>query len=827
MNDLRFAFRQLLKNPGFTAVIVFTLALGIGANTAIFSVVNTLLLHPLPGLEPDRLMQIAERNYVTGGSDRGKPFFVGVSGPVLEALRANQDFFSDFAWFDFEHLERKTTDFVEHVPGALVSPNFFRFWNARPLLGRTFAADEATHLNEDFRLAADSVIVLSYSWWKSLFNGDKDVLGRVVELGGRHFTVIGVMPANFQFPQVADARFWLPAEDPRRNDLPNIRVMVCLKPGVTEQQTQAMLDAVANSVKEEHSRNRFLKQEWQRRQGLGLWLRPLSDEFTSSYGSEGLRATLFGLLGAISFLLLIVCANVANLMLAKTERREHEFAVRAALGAGRVRLMRQLLTESVLLACIGGLGGILVTFWGLQVLVSLIPETMPRLKVIQVDGHALGSTLLVSVLSGVAFGLAPGLHARRTRLHEALKQSGLSTTAGTGGKNYRSALIIGEVALTVVLLAGAGLMIQSVVRLLQVNPGFDTENLLRVELSLPWDKYASPEKTTSELRNALLAQLHERLAALPGVKAVGLFKDGAWEEKFKMDGQADSLEVELLRSACGVEESDFFRAMRIPLLAGRYFEKRDIGENAGTTIINETMARLCWPGEEAVGKKFRRPTGDRDDIYEVIGVVADSRFYSYAQRMRPTFYRPYHEFSLEGMRPWFAMRSRGDPRALIPAIRQELKAAEPNMGTPRIHVARQILYDSTQAQRTYMLYLVVFAAIGLLLSALGIYGVLAYSVMRRTREIGIRMAVGAERRHVLRMVISEGARLIGAGVLLGLVAAFWLTQLLRNQLFEVSPSEPAVFAGVVLLLCAVALLACLLPALRAARIDPMKALRYE
>ena len=350
----------------------------------------------------------------------------------------------------------------------------------------------------------------------------------------------------------------------------------------------------------------------------------------------------------------------------------------------------------------------------------------------------------------------------------------------------------------------------------------------KFEVSLPWSKYASPKKATTESRNALFAQLHERLKALPGVKAVGLFKDAAWAEKFIMDDRPGSPDpVELYRSACGVEESDVFRAMHIPLLAGRYFEKSDIAEKAGTVIINQSMAQLCWPGENAIGKRFRRPVGDRDDRYEVVGIVGDTRIYKYDQRVLPSFYRPYHEFSLEGLRPWFAMRIQGDPQALIPSIRKELKAAEVDMGTPRIQMVEQALYDSTQTQRTYMLYLIVFACVGLLLSALGIYGVLTYSVTRRTREIGIRMAVGAERRHVLGMVMSQGARLIGTGVLFGLLGAFWLTQLLRNQLFEVSPRDPGVFAAVVAFLFVIALLACFLPAHRAAKVNPMEALRYE
>jgi putative ABC transport system permease protein len=408
---------------------------------------------------------------------------------------------------------------------------------------------------------------------------------------------------------------------------------------------------------------------------------------------------------------------------------------------------------------------------------------------------------------------------------EALKQAGLNATGSVAWKRYRNGLVIAEIALTLVLLTGAGLMIQSVSRLLAVNPGFDPENLVRVYLSLPGLKYDDPEPGATELRRSLYAQMHERLAALPGVKAVGIGKHGAWPEKLKIEGR--DVQGEVLLDGCGVEESDLFRASRIPLRAGRYLDKSDLNEACGNVIINETMARRFWPGKEAVGKKFDGIVWRGQHGYQVVGVVGDLRDYSYDQTLRPTFYRPCQELQLTGQRPFLLIRTEHDPRHLIPAIRAELKAAEPEMRRPDIVVCRQVLYESTQAQRLYMLYLAVFAGMALLLSALGIYGVLAYSVARRTREIGIRMAIGAERRHVLGMVMREGARLVGLGMGVGLLAAFWLTRLLRNQLFEVSPTEPVVFLSMIFLLLAVGLLACFLPARRAGQVEPIVALRYE
>src|SRR6266568_5717742 len=828
MNDLRYAFRQLLKNPGFTAVAVLTLALGIGASTAIYSVVNTVILNPVPGPEPDRLLQIAERNYNTRDQ---KPLFAGVSPLVLEALRAHQDFFLDLAICEGTMLERKTEDFMDKVSGASVSPSFFTLWNVPPTLGRTFAKDEAVPLDANHRLENDSVIVLSYSWWKSLFHGDRSVIGKTIELSGRQFAILGVMPPHFEFPY-GYTQFWVPAEDPRwvpnTMHVSNIRVLARLKPGTTEAQAEAMLDTVAQRLIKDHAKTFGYPDEWRRRPGgLGFRTRPLRYALEEGNRSEDLRRTLFGLLAAIGFVLLIVCANTANLTLARTERRQQEFAVRSALGAGRVRLMRQLLTESVLLACLGGLGGLVVTVWGMKLLVMLIPESMPRLKAIQIDAHVLGIALLVSVATGMLFGLAPAWRAGKARLSEALKQAGSGASAGLGRSRYRGGLVVVQVALALVLLAGAGLMIQSVIRLLHVNPGYDPDNLLRVDVNLPWQKYASPNR---ERCNLLLAELHERLAALPGVKAVGIEKQ-IFSHKFKVSDASQP--VDLYISGCGVEESDLVRAMRAPLLAGRllnkrdladdYFFKNDVVEGTSAVIINETMARLCWPGENAVGKEFGGADPWSKRRYEVVGIVGDIRDDRYDQKVNATFYRPYQESS--GMAPAFLIRTAVEPGALVSAIRMELKAAEPAMNTPRISIVRQVLYDATQAQRTYMLYLVVFACVGLLLSTIGIYGVLAYSVTRRTRAIGIRMALGAERDDVLHMVIAEGARLVGVGVGVGLLAAFWLTRLLQKQLFEVSPTEPGVFVGVVLVLLAVALLACFLPARRATRVDPMEALR--
>ncbi len=835
IQDARFGLRMLWRSPGFTAVAVLTLALGVGATTAIYSVVNNVLLNPIPGPAPERLVQIAERQYRQGdfSDQKNKPNFYGVSLPVLEALLAGRDFFSDFAWYVQINLDRKTEDFVEVMRGAIVPPNFFKLWNIQPMLGRTFAADEAVPLNEHRIPVKDSVIVLSYSLWQSLFGGDRAVVGRTIEMSARHFTVIGVMPAWFR-PEGAYPMFWTPTEPwrdpPNIMTGPNIRIVARLRAGTSLRQAQAMLDTVAARLMKDHQGDiRFgYGRDWRKRpQGLGFWIRSMREVFEGGYGSEGLQPTLFGLLGAIVFVLLIVCANIANLTLARTERRQHELAIRASIGAGRGRLMRQLLTECLLLALLAGLGGVVGSFWGVKVLLSLVPASMPRLKPVAVDGHALACALLVSIGAGLLFGLMPAWRSGRTQLNEALKQAGSGASAGMGRSRYRSALVIAEVALAVVLLTGAGLMIESVVRMLHVDPGFDPANLLYVSLQLPWAAYNDckhPDRAR-QLRTVLYAQLQERLAALPGVAAVGIGKHGAWPEKLTPEGRSEPVELKL--DGCGLGAADLFRAMRIPLRAGRFFGTQDMGLGAGTAIVNETMARALWPGEEAVGKRFGGATQYGDMVYQVVGVVGDIRDYTYNQQLRPTFYRPCDELYLEGLAPFLVIRTQADPRSLIPSIRKELKAAEPGMRMPLITVVRQNIYDSTQAPRAYMLYLAVFAGIGLLLCAIGIYGVLAYSVARRVKEIAIRIAVGAQRGDVLTMVIVEGMRLVFAGVGVGILAAFWLTRLLQSQLFEVRPADPVVLAAVVALLSVIALFACYLPARRATRINPMTALRYD
>ncbi|MEO5959597.1 MAG: ABC transporter permease [Opitutaceae bacterium] len=828
--DVRYALRQLWRAKGFTTVVVLTLALGIGGTTAIYSVVNTTLFHPVPGPDADRIVQIGEQTYMSRETTLTP---IGMSSHVFEAIQArdNTALFTDLAWVDSSGgFERKAGDFVEAVRGSPVSPNFFSVFGARPILGRTFGADEAVPQNIQTRLPErDAPIVLSHAGWQSLFAGEREVLGRVLDLSGRRYTVVGVMPEWFQFP-FPSVQFWVPAEPMH---LPadhgggnNMRVLVRLKAGVAVSQLQAMLHTLAAQM----SNDPTLAWRWQRTRmpsGLSLWARSLGEMLLGAHygrGGDDIRQTLFVLLAAIGFVLLIVCANVANLMLARTERRQHELAIRAALGADRLRLTRQLLTESVLLALFGGAGALVVTAWSMKLLIAL--NTMPRLGPVEVDGRALGITLVVTLLTALAFGLMPAWRGGRPKINATLAQGGSNSTMALGGRFYRRALVVVQVALAMSLLAGAGLMIQSVVRLLHVDPGYDASNLV-VSIVTPPDRLRRSDIPPAT-RAAFYEQLRERLMAVPGVTAVGIWKMGAFDELITLDGREAPMTV--YRGGTGVGESDYFRVARVPLLAGRLLERSDIGEKIGTVVINEAMARRCWPGESAIGKRFRtekfRAKQDAES-YEVIGVVGDVRSYSYDEELKPTFFRPHHEAAATGAPVWTVVRTGLDLAAVAPGLRREFAAFEPNMRTPSIWAAEQRLYDATLPRRVYRNYLATFAGVGLLLAALGIYGVLAYSVAQRTREIGIRIALGAAHRQVMGLVMGEGLRMIGLGVALGLVAIYWLMRLLQKQLFGVSPHDPVVLAAVAGVLAIVALIACWLPARRAAKVDPMVALRCE
>jgi predicted permease len=820
--DLRYAARQLARTPGFTAVVVLTLALGIGGTTAIFTMVDTVILHPVNDPERDRLMQIGQRLFI-----QGQESFPGVSQPVLEALSAQRDRFADLSWSFAVELERQTEEFANMEHGAYVSPEFFSTLRCQPIFGRGFLPEEAREMRFG-EVPADTSIVLSHTWWQTQWGGDRGILGRAIKMGGRQYTVIGVMPPHFQFPE-KQTQFWIPVQrmiyPPGNYPGPDIGMFVRLKPGVDSAQLLTWFDGVGRQLMNDYPETTAYGAAWRVAGGWNISIRPLGVALQDGGDWAQLRQTLLGLFAAMAFVLLIVCANVANLALARLEHRQHELAIRAAIGAGRGRLMRQLLVENLLLALLGGAAGLLVTAGALKVLVAL--NAMPRLRPIEIDGRLLGATLVISVLTALLFGLAPMWRAGHARVNALLGDRGLSVTGGRRSARYRNLLVMAQVALAVVLLTGAGLMLVSVSRVLKVDPGFDPQNLLLVETQLPWQKYDSEDAARSEgLRRTFIAECQDRFRALPGVVAVGV-RERIGTQHFQFSGRRDSFMVE--HASSGADQASYFQSMRIPLREGRDFTASDVAQPE-KVIVNEVFARQFWPDKTALGEKLDGVGGQAG--MEVTGVVNDMRIRGYLVPGLPTVYHPlgakwFSSHRLPGRRLQFVIRSTKDPVPLISFVRHAIREAEPGLINPSFKVARQVLYDSTLAQRTYRNYLGLFAGLGSLLAALGIYGVLAFSVSRRTREIGIRVAIGADANEVRAMVLRQGARLIGAGVVAGLLASAGLTRFLQSQLFEVSATDPWIMGGATAVLAVVGLAACWLPARRAAKVNPVIALRAE
>lgn len=831
LQDLRYALRQFARSPGYTLFVVVTLALGIGSTTAILSAINATILNPLPGRDAERVVMLGERGFVQGREER-----TGVSPPVLEALQSVRDHFEATTWYESAQIVRKFEDFTTIEVGAWVETEFFDLLGARPLLGRTFLSDEEI-VRSGNQPEIDGPIVISHEWWRTFFSGSPEVLGRQVDLGGRRFTVVGVMPAHFRFPNEG-VNYWLPAKPERLRPgilrAPNTSVLIKLKPDGMPSQVDVILKGVADRLMSDHpSEVRGYGQWWGLRpNGLQLWHSPLRVHFQDGSGSEELQRTLFGLLATAAFVLLIMCANIANLTLARIERRQHELSIRLALGVGRARLMRQLLTESAVLGVLGGIAGIAVAGAGLRLLATF--NTLPRLRPLEVDFRVLGVALLISMSTGPLFGLLPACRVGRLELHRSLARSVSGAVSGMRQFSFRAGLVMVQVSLTVVLLTGAGLMLRSVVKALNVDPGFDPSNLLTIHLNFGGAQRRAPTESADRAamiahRNSVLAQLVERYREIPGVKAAGLFRAHYPAENAVLETDGETVEV--LRAYTGMGEASYFRTAGIPILAGRAFGREDIGVHSSAVVVSELMASACWPGESAIGKRFRTArvgsTKIAPEIYEVIGVVGDVQPRGFNEHVHPTFYRAIDESTLTGMSPAVLVRTERDPRALIGTLRAVLKATDPDMMLPHITIARQVLFDATKAQRTYRNYLLVFGSVALVLSAVGIYGSLAYSVARRTKELGVRLALGAGRRHVLALVMRDGAGPIGVGIVAGCVGSVWLTRFLTSQLFEVSPLDPFAMAGAIAFLLSVALLACYLPARRATRINPIAALRTE
>ncbi|HZS07512.1 MAG TPA: ABC transporter permease [Blastocatellia bacterium] len=806
--DLRYGLRMLAQKPGFTAVAVLTLALGIGANTAIFSVVNAVLLRPLPYKDADRLVFIT----------RNQPPIVSgsISRPDYLEFEAQQQVFEGIGAFFVETVNLTGTGEAEKISGARVTPGFFPVFGLTPERGRFLTpADDSP--------AGGHVAVISHGLWQRRFGGQDSVIGQTVLLGGEAYTVVGVAPPEMSFPRRADV--WTPAmlaESKRGRGNNYLLAIAKVKEGVSVEQARAQMNQVASVLAQQYPANAT---------NMTMNVMPLLQVQV-----RNIRPVLWILLGAVGLVLLIACANVANLLLARATGRLREFAIRAALGASRWRVVRQLLVESLLLALAGGALGVVIASSGVELLTALAPGNIPRVKEVSLDKWVLGFTAVVSLLTGLLFGLAPALQLARPDLNSTLKDGTRGSGLGSSHRGLlRRSLVVIEIALSLVLVVSAGLLIGSIGRLTAVNPGFNPNNLLAADISFPINpalaKDQSKEAQEKQLRewSGFLAQAHERIAALPGVQSVGAIDslpvsgtnhvngdfDIGGRPKFK-PGEAPVAEFRSI-------SPDYFKAIGIPVLRGRAFSERDNESGAPPVVmINETLAKRFFAGEDPIGRQLIVGDGKPKDI---VGVAGDAKQWNLALPPDPEIYfpfaqSPYSEISL-------VVRTGGDPASLGEAVRRALQEVNRDAPVFRMQTMNQLLDSSTAQQRFNAILMTLFAAVALLMAAIGLYGVISYSVTQRTHEIGIRMALGARAPDVLRMVVRQGMVLSLTGVTLGLVASFALTRLLSTLLFGVSTTDPLTFAGAALVLAAIALLACFIPARRATKVDPMVALRYE
>jgi predicted permease len=798
---------MLAKSPGFTAVAVLTLALGIGANTAIFTVVYGVLLRPLPFPEPDRIVQLAETS--RAGFDE-----MDVTWKQLEHLREYGKLFEHIAGFTDVGFNLATGSEAEHVRGVPASAEYFQALGVYPALGRDF-------LPEEDRGEGQRVAIVSHSLWMRRLGGDPGVLGQKVLLSGDAYTLIGVMPPGFDPRSNSDlnpgirADVWVPlalvAKSAGSGE--NIAVIARLKPRVTREQLQSQMDIVTRDFRVKYPN--VVGQQ------LVISFRP----YQAMIGL-GMRPFLLVLLGAIGFVLLIACANMANLLLARSSSRGREIAVRVAMGASRVRLFRQLLTESMLIALAGGTLGLAVASLGLGSLLSLAPSSLPRLSDIRLDGWIFAFTFLISILTGAVFGIAPAMYATKTNLSETLKEGEGRASAGAGRARLRQGLVIGELALSLVLLTGAGLMIATFAKLMSTNPGFDSHHVLTVQFWLTGSKYNSSTEIMKFYR-----AVEQRIEALPGVTSAGVVAAGLPLERGGNNGVriAGPKESEWINMDYREITPGYFQTIGTPLKQGRGFTEADSESSNPVVIINEVAARKYFQGQSSLGK-FLYVSGV---LCEVVGVVGDVKSYV-DQPAEPTTFIPAAQAKVgtsslfEG---WFprsvVVRTTGNPLILNQALREALAAADPLVPTGAVRSMDQVLAHSLALRSFMMLLLSIFGGLALVLASVGIYGVISFAVSQRTREIGVRMALGARPADVLGMILREGLKLVALGVVLGVTAALMLTRLLEGMVYGVSMSDPLVFVLVNILMVAVALTACYIPARRAMRVDPLVALRYE
>ncbi|MGB8473087.1 MAG: ABC transporter permease [Candidatus Acidiferrum sp.] len=793
--DLRYAVRMLRKSPAFTAVAIITLALGIGANTAIFSVINGVLLNPLPYKDPQRLVAMKQNDSLMN---------------IIDIQRQTRTF-SQGGGINLAQMDYTSGPEPLQIHAGFVDAGFLETLGVPPLLGRYISPEEDVK-------GGSRVIVVSYQFWQNFLNGDPHVLGKTVTLTGNDYTVIGVMPAGFAPPEEhADiyVSLWVayPEAAPYRG-VHFMRNYWRLKPGVTLAQAQADISGIdANLAKQYPDNERTRK----------TLLVPLHDFIVRDS-----RTALLVLFGAVGFVLLIACANFAGLLVARNVSRRQELVIRAALGAGQARLIRQALAESCLLAIIGGTAGLLLAKWGTSLLLSLKPAALERFTGIQLDSRVLLFVFGISLLTGIVFGIAPAWSAGRTDFAESLKEGGRGATSGPSGHLLRKLLVTAEFALALVLLVGAGLLIKGFSRLRTVNPGFNPQNVMTVHLQLPVARYSKIPPQT-QFRRQLLA----RLNSLPGVEAAmitdipfgpdyldhGVIIDGRPPVPVGAESDVQTLSV----------MGDYFRVMQIPVRAGRAFTDMDREGQPLVVLVNETFVKKFFPHENPLGARLDWARAKPPHHWmTIVGVVQDVKYWGLNQPVDPAVYAPFSQ-SDEAWRRWMtlAIRTSGPTASLVDEVKQQVWSLDRQIPLSSIQSMNELMSVSLAQQRFNMLLLGLFAALALILSAVGIYGLMSYAVSQRTHEIGVRVAIGAQQRDVLGLIVGEGAKLAFFGIAFGIAAAFGLTRLMASLLFEVTPTDPATFVAVVVLLAAVALVACYIPARRATRVDPMVALRYE
>lgn len=810
--DLRYGARMLIKKPGFTLVAVVTLALGVGATTAIFSVVNGVLLRPLAYQDPQQIVTLLNDG----------------RGPVSPAnfldFRANSQSFAEMAAAEAWGGTMTSHDRPEEVAGLRMGDGLFELLGVQPLLGRTLQP-------EDFQPGRDHMLVLSHKLWQRAFGGDPGIVGQPLALSGESYTVVGVMPPQFQFPPFWSTRaeMWAPLDLSSRATSRggnSLRVFARLKAGVSLSQAQAEVDAMNTQLAEAYP---------EANTGLDIRLDPLNEKVVGN-----VRPALLVLSGAVGFVLLIACANVACLLLARATSRQKETAVRVALGASRWRIIRQLLTESLMLSLCGAAVGLFLAMWGVDLLTALLAGNstsfsvrLPRLSEIKIDAVTFIFTLVVTLVTGVLFGLAPALGASKPDLNQMLKESGRGTAGGR--RRLRESLVVAELALALVMLVGAGLLMNSFLKLQAVDPGFNPNHLLTMTVSLNGaSQYVGPA------REAFYRQLTERLTALPGVESASAINHlplagDQWGLSLAIEGRPLAPPGESIEVTNRVSRPGYFQTMGIPLRAGRDFSERDTADAPGVVIINETLARRHWPGDDPVGKRVTLDDPRSSPKWlTVVGVIKDVKQGSWVEAPSNEVYLPFQQsgiFYAGTARHFTAMtvvvRTAVEPQALATAAQETVRALDPNLPVSNVMSMEQVVANALWQQRFNLQLITLFAGLALVMAAVGLYGVMSYSVAQRTQEVGLRMALGAESRDVTRMIVGQGMKLALLGVGLGVVVSVALTRLMVTLLFEVSATDPATFVIVALVLIGVALGACFVPARRATRVDPMVALRYE